>query len=360
MWKFDIIDDFDKGTDFCHEQFDRSPQTHVFAHPALLDAWIKTYLPIRNLSPLFIKAENERGVMASLPLVLWTKNWKNAFEKSIVPIGYSDFDYHNPLFSEMIAEEELDEFWKELHLFLSNFKNSDSFTIDGITDSFTSSTLDWQQGEICPLLILDDLKDEQDLMAFFKSSLRGDIRRQMRRVEENIGQIELKEYKSFEEIPEDTFRNFMFNHSLRWPNAYKAPRFHENLLKSGLEKGCVHFSVLKAGDPELAWHLGFVDNGVFYYYMPAGNQEYMKYSPVKLHLFFLVRRGVEGKLQIFDHLRGEENYKQGWSNDHQYVNSFTIKSSSINSRIKHNMLKLKSRFTPPHLGNTLYVNTLCA
>ena len=42
------------------------------------------------------------------------KNWKQVFMKSIVSVGYSDYDYHDPLFSKMISDDEKEAFWVDL------------------------------------------------------------------------------------------------------------------------------------------------------------------------------------------------------------------------------------------------------
>lgn len=355
MWKFNIISDFEEGIKTCGEMFQKSENPHVFSHPALLRAWYETYKTIRALRPVFITGSDDNGNQMSLPMVLWRRNWKNAFIRALVPIGYSDFDYHDPLFIKPLTDKE--EFWNELISFLSQKVDYDNITIDGITDVMALDKSGWAKGEICPMLTLEDLGSQEDLLKFFKTSMRGDIRRQIRRISE-IGKISLKEYERFEDIPESTFTTFMHHHSLRWPNAYKAPEFHANLLRYGLKEGCTHFSVLRTGDIEIAWHLGFEHGGRYYYYMPAGHQEYLKFSPAKIHLFFLVTRAIENGLTVFDHLRGEENYKDGWSNSSQYVNTFSRQSESMQSQMRFNLLKLKGILYPPKKINTLYINHL--
>lgn len=329
MWNFEII-----------ERIPESAQSeHVFFHPSIIDGWLDTYYPLQKLMPIYIKASNE-VTDAYLPLVLWTKNWKNAFMRTIVAIGYSDFDYHDPIIvGEKPDKPAIRLFWRELIAFLESKYRFDSLSIDGITDSMAIGE-GWEQGEICPQLDLKDINDEDALMKFFKTSLRGDLRRQMRRLEE-IGPLQFKEYCSWEEIPTETFNQFMRQHSLRWPNAYKAPRLHENILRYGLKAGIVHFSTLSVGDTEIAWHLGFTYNNHFYYYMPAGNQEFFKFSPTKIHLLFLVRRAIEQGYDVFDHLRGEENYKSGWSNSYKYVNTLTRTNHSIRAKITDSFLKVK-------------------
>lgn len=334
IWRFEITDRLPE----------KAAGSHVFHHPALIEAWMATYTPLRNLEPLFVLAKSETAE-ACMPLVLWRRNWKNAFVKAIVPVGFSDFDYHDPIFSGSADENERAAFWTELESFLRGNVGFDELVIDGITDSWACGDT-FTQGEICPRLDLAGIKTDDDLMAFFKTSLRGDLRRQMRRLNE-IGELTFREYGSFDEIPEKTFGEFMRQHSARWPNAYKAPHFHENLLKYGLSAGVTHFSTLSVGDTEIAWHLGFSHQGVYYYYMPAGNSGFFKFSPTKVHLYHLVRRAAEQGYDVFDHLRGEENYKSGWSNGFRHVNTMKAANDSVTSKFKGKLLNFRALLTPP-------------
>jgi CelD/BcsL family acetyltransferase involved in cellulose biosynthesis len=343
-WKYQIIEGYEflqdaQLIDTWQKLVDYGECSHVFFTLPLVKAWLETYRPIRRIRPVIILAESENN-KALLPLVIWRRNWKNAFIRVIVPIGYSDYDYHDPICKFKPSVESLNAFWKGLIDLLKARFNYDCIQLGGITDEAITTDINWRQEEICPLLHLDNIPDEPALMKSLKTSLRGDIRRQIRRLEE-LGELHFHEYTSWGEIPSVTFTEFMRQHVLRWPNAYKAPHFHENLLKEGLSSGLVHFSVLLVGDVEIAWHLGFSYRNRFYYYMPAGNQDYFKFSPTKIHLYFLVRRAVERGYAVFDHLRGEENYKSGWSNDAQYVNSCSFQNHDLLSSLKLNALKLK-------------------
>lgn len=315
---------------------------HVFLQPDLLKIWLDTYKPLRKQNPIFIKgvsANNE----AFIPLVVWKRNWKNAFLNTLVAAGNSDYDYHNPVFLNLPNRNEIDSFWTGLLNYLtSNFK-FDTLRINGITDEFVSQKLTWATEEICPALDLSNLHSENDLFAFLKTSLRGDIRRQIRRLNE-IGELSFVRYTNRKDITSSTFTDFLNQHSKRWPNSYKAPYFHENLLKKGLETGLVDFSVLKCGDKEIAWHLGFKYDKKYYYYMPAGNVDFAQFSPVKVHLFFLIKDAIEQGFDLFDHLRGDENYKAGWSNTSQNVHIFNWDSPKFTSRLKRSLLKLRHRF----------------
>ena len=112
---------------------DRSSNAHVFYHPALVRAWVETYMPIRNLTPIFLRLRDEEGNEGLFPLVLWQKNWKNVFMRSIVPIGYSDFDYHDPIF--LYPPKDLQSFWRQLLSFLKQHYRFDEICLDGITEA---------------------------------------------------------------------------------------------------------------------------------------------------------------------------------------------------------------------------------
>ena len=178
-------------------------------------------------------------------------------------------------------------------------------------------------------------------MAFFGTKLRGDIRRQIRRLGE-MGTLRFVEYASVKDIPENLFEQFMEAHRQKWPNAYKAPHFHERLVAACGVDGPIHFSVMMLDETPIAWHLGFEYQGVYYYYMPAGNPEYLKQSPVKIHLYHLILRAIEKGYTLYDHLRGDETYKSGWSDGFKYVNDLAVISSSVSSKIKHGILNLKA------------------
>lgn len=338
-WNFELIPELDE--DFIRNAED----SHVFFQPSLIKIWLDTYIVLRHLTPLYIKATNNKNE-AFFPMVKWRKNWKNAFLTTIVPIGYSDFDYHNPVFKNKPTSKEIESFWRELRRYLSTSFSYDSIIIDGITEPFLDQGLRWRRDDICPFLDLTGITSEEKLMAFFGTSLRGDIRRQIRRLNE-IGKLEYHEFNSWEEIPKSTFTNFLFQHAQRWPLAYKAPGFHRNLLRDGIKSGIVHFSSLSVGEKEIAWHLGFRYEKTYFYYMPTGNCDFSKYSPTKIHLFYLVRHAIENGYIVFDHLRGEETYKSGWSNGKQYVHSIKLNNSGISTTLKNNVLKMRTLITPP-------------
>ena len=345
MWDFNIIQNWESV--WKEEHLNKwnnllkvSPTSHVFYHPLLVQIWIDTYMPLRDIAPIFIWGKSSKGNKVFLPMVLWKKNWKNAFIRTIIPVGYSDYDYHDPLFLERPTDKELSSFWKELIAKLKTF-NADEISLTGFRDGCYVKDNHWIQDEICPSLDLVKISSEEDLMSFFSTKLRGDIRRQIRRLEE-MGSLKFVEYRSVHEIPTGLFEQFMDAHCKKWPKAYKAPKFHNLLVESCSTNGPIHFSAMLLNDEAIAWHLGFEWQGIYYYYMPAGNPKYLKQSPVKIHLYNLIIRAINKGYKLYDHLRGDETYKTGWSDGFQYVNNRCLKNRCISSRIKHCLIKLRT------------------
>jgi len=312
--------------------YENAVDKHIFFHPTLCQVWIETYKAQRNLSPLFCIAHlGETTVF--LPLVLWKKNWKNAYQQIIIPIGYSDFDYHDPL---VIGSKKYspDKFFQELTGELSQKFRFDKIELNGLRNPVNQ--WGWsKENDISPYCRLDGFKNQAEFLNSLKTALRGDLNRQKRRLSE-LATLTLYSYtpdklaEAMEVLP-----RFLQLHRQRWPNAYKAPGFHKNLIKKGLAAGVVDFTELRVGDTVVSWHLGFSDKGRYYYYMPVIHPDYASYSPGKVHLLYLVGQSIEKGMTVFDHLRGDENYKTGWTNHTQTLYHFTLKSTKMSSSVRN-------------------------
>jgi CelD/BcsL family acetyltransferase involved in cellulose biosynthesis len=353
-WRFDWITSWDHvwRADFVspwHRWILESPTSHVFFHPALVRAWVDTYLPLRRMEPRVLVA-TQNGCTVFLPMVLWRKNWKNAFQRVLIPVGYSDYDYHDPIIVGRSDSEVWREFWDA---FLQEVcktwgKECDAVQLPGVHEAVARSDRFVDQGELCPRRDLGGFKDGEAFLASLRPSLRGDIRRQERRMLE-LGEITHIVF-SADEVAEavDSLGEFLKVHAARWPAAYKAPGFHHNLIRHGLPAGVVHFSLLKVGRDIVAWRLDFVDQRCFYAYMPAYRPEYMNLSPGSILQYYCIREAIQRRLKVFDHLRGEESYKAGWADSadrlcvlHPTMNSLgSVLRNASADRIKPALIKL--------------------
>jgi CelD/BcsL family acetyltransferase involved in cellulose biosynthesis len=343
-WSFEWITDWDEiWSDGFLEQWntwiDQSWSSHVFFSPDLVKAWVDTYLPLWNLTPLFCIARHG-GLTIFLPLLLWKRNWKNAFLRLIIPAGYSDFDYHDPIIAGKREALEKDSFWsslsKEFELLDLGY---DAINIPGIRAEFAGIGTNWHEDEICPYCDIAGFTNPEDFLSTLKKSLRSDLQRQVRRLQEQ-GELTYHVYS-----PDDLAESlailpaFLMFHAKRFPNSYKAPHFHENLLRCGLKKGVVHFSELRLDGTAISWHLGFVDRTRFYYYLPAVNPTFSKFSPGKVHLLRCVEEAIRLSLSVYDHLRGEESYKSGWTKSLEKLSNFVRKKNTISGNVKFFMIE---------------------
>lgn len=337
-WEDIYSDTFKKEWLDCYNHANNS---HVFFHPSLCLAWIDTYKKLRHLEPAFCLAKM-KDVKILFPLILWKQNWKNACRKIIIPVGYSDFDYHDPLVCGPAENYNPESFFISLIELLDRELSFDLILLNGIRTKMRSKYLS-KESEIAPYCELESYTDSMQLLKYFKPSLRGDIRRQMRRIAE-LGEMRLEVITDCE-IALNILPEFLSNHTKRWPNSYKAPHLHENIIKQGLEVGVVHFSILRCNDVSISWHMGFVSGERFYYYMPVIAPEFEAYSPGKIHLFKLTELSLISRLKVFDHLRGEENYKAGWTNNFSQLYKIKVIKKSPLSITKEVFCSIKNSLT---------------
>jgi CelD/BcsL family acetyltransferase involved in cellulose biosynthesis len=340
-WKFHWLTNWDeiweKGfVDKWKEWLDCSPTAHVFFHPALVRAWVETYQPIRALTPYFMLASSGAHSIF-LPLVLWKRNWKNGFQRLLIPAGYSEFDYHDPILTGPADSFDWLSFWGafERQIVRRPPVRFDRAQLDGIRRIFSGRGTSWNEADMCPFADVSIFKGSEEYLSSLKASLRGDLRRQSRRMAE-VGQTEFVVFSHDQrEMALNEIGPFLTAHTKRWPHAYKTPRLHANIVESALPAGLLHFSALKIGGKTAAWHLGFVYQDRFYYYLPAQEEAHEKLSPGKVLLLKCVEDAIARGLKIFDHLRGEENYKAGWTDKKELLCTYRSNSQWPFSRMRN-------------------------
>ena len=346
-WKFTWFTNWDKimSDDFMsrwQQWIDNADDPHVFYHPVMGKIWIETYLPLRKIQPLFCLAEQE-DMKIFMPLVMWRRNWKNAFLKHIIPLGYSDYDYNDSLVIGGPGWKDIDQFWEKLIADLKK-KNPDKIEITGIRGGRVSGLHNWVKDVICPYIRIDGYLDANDYVDknFSKNSI-SELKRRKRRLLE-LGNYNFTTY-AHTTICEAVLElsDFLETHNQRWPNAYKPPGYHRRLLQVGLKSGLVHFSVLKLSGVSISWRLGFIFRHRFYSYMPAFKTEYRKYGIGKLHLLYCIEQAMKNNCDIFDQLRGQEEYKNDFQSGYTTLIKYNIDFSSMKSNLKTTAVRLKKK-----------------
>lgn len=346
-WTFKIINDWGTIWSDKHQKqwllhMESGFNSHVFFHHALVKAWTDTYLPLRNISPLFVWAEHKNGNRVFLPLILWKKNWKGAFLNSIVPAGYSDFDYHDPIFSNSPNHEELSSFWENLPLYLNRYSNYDEIIIDGVHQGYMPNGWEIISEEHCPFINISNFQSIDDYLKTRSKKMRYNLRRQ-EKIASEMAQLSFTTFSNktvnlaLRDLP-----LLLDYHKDRWPNAYKAPLFHENLIKEGLKSNILHFTRLDFNESPGSWRIGFYFRGIYYSYMPTINPQHMEYGLGKLHLLHCVNYAINQHGNTYDQLRGSELYKSEWTQDEESISSIRLSRSSFVSKIKMKIIYFKS------------------
>lgn len=300
----------------------RSSSRHVFFTPALIRAWISTHQEISIVEPRFLLAQSEAGATVFLPLVITRRNWKNAGLRVMHSVGLVEYDYHDPL----STDNDLcwGDFWPDLQReVISRWgKSFDVFRLGGIRSACLPEKHVATPVDTAPYISLARFSSTDEFLVSLSQSLRGDIRRNLRRLEQ-LGDVKLRVYAPEEiDLAQKALVSLLNHHRSRWPDSYKAPHFHENLLREALPAGVLHFSELTVGGQPVSWHLGFCLDNRFYWYMPVYHPEYQIYSPGKVHLFLCIGDAICQGLQIFDLLRGDEGYKKQWTNISEDIYDF--------------------------------------
>jgi CelD/BcsL family acetyltransferase involved in cellulose biosynthesis len=193
-------------------------------------------------------------------------------------------------------------------------------------------------------------------------SLSWNLREQIRRKNKSLsklGKIEYVVAKKDSEV-HDFFNHFV---SLCKDRAFVRKRysifldkniisFYKTLAEKIVRKGWLHLSALFVNKVLVSIHLGFTFNKRFYWYVPVYNEQFRKFAPGVVHLNFLIQQSFEQKQNIFDFLRGEEQYKYRWAQDQDLSYSFLIGEKTLKGRITMFILRFQERIARsrfPHL-----------
>ena len=337
--KFEWITDWetiwsDKFQKQWFKWMDTSDSPNIFFHPKMLKAWVSTYINLRDIQPLFCIAVKEEG-MVFLPLVLWKKNWKNAFENVIIPAGYSDFDYHDPI---LIGNLDLNIFWDLLLKEIDEKFSFDCFITDDIIQTINSPIINIFKEQECPFIELNKFDTFDDYLMSLSKSTRKEYRKSKNSLEK-LGLLEYQVYGKTEAL--HTLDEMLLQHSKRYPNAYKAVDFHKNLINTLSDSNLIHFSIISLNKKVISWRIGFIYKKIYYSYMPVFDNHFSKYSVSKLHILFVVENLFDENYLIYDLMRGAKNYKKSFSTNSKSVQSYEFINFKLSSQIKRKLIDLK-------------------
>lgn len=315
---------------------DKSADAHVFFEPSVVRAWVETYERLKHIEPRFLIARSDNHCMIFLPLVQVKENWKGAWQTSLLPVGYSEFDYHDPIVVGHQDPSLIKSFWKTLfaEITLRWGRAFDVVAINGLHFHCDSCTTKFIKSDDAPFISLKGINSIEEYLNSLSQSLRGDIKRQQRRLE-RLGEVKLRVFSKDEtEDALNILPEILSAHSRRWPRSFKAPEFHANLIKYCLPSGILHISELLFNNSPISWHIGFLHKQRYYWYLPVYKSEYQNYSPGKIHLSIAICEAIKKGTDFFDFLKGIEGYKLQWAKGIAPLFEISQRSRSISATLK--------------------------
>ncbi len=343
-WKFEWITDWDTIYSDSFQQLwldfaEQADEAHVFFHPALGMAWLDAYRPIRHLEPWFCIA-TLGDMRIFFPLVLWHRNWKNAFQRLLVPVGFSDFDYHDPLV--LGSRQHVDErsFYNALLVEIRGSIRYDTLKFNGTAHAM-GSIFEVAGTSKCPYIDINRYECYESYVQSLSKNTQRNITKSENRTKNDLEGLTIIDISNNDiGINIEELSNMLRHHCLQWPLFYKAENFHEMLIRNSHKAGILEFQLMKAHEEVMAWLVMFKYKDVKYLYMTAIGNAYRMYSPGAINLLHAVRTAFDQQISKVDFLRGEEAYKFNYAKEYKTIHNYSHSASQPGSLFRNKLVRI--------------------
>jgi CelD/BcsL family acetyltransferase involved in cellulose biosynthesis len=326
--KIIIYTEFNKNLENIWSDFEKNALMTAFQCYSWLSHWYDTVgNPIHNILPQIVIVKNGEEVMAIFPLGLRVVygikmlEWLGGIHADyMAPIVGSDWD---------IAEEEFKVLWSNIRTKISphdavNFErqpNKIESIINPILKLHNAQSSD----------ISSNISLNGNWHDYYKNQInkkiRADSRRNMRRLSEigevcfNIGDSEAIEKLIISKMVIQKRQRYTDTGARDLLSVREHREFYEKLPSISKTNGFdLHCSSLTVGDTIIACHVGIIHRDRFLYLMPSHDANgWLRYSPGRLLLEYLIEWSFSTNLKYFDFTIGGENYKKIWCNDDEFI-----------------------------------------
>jgi CelD/BcsL family acetyltransferase involved in cellulose biosynthesis len=198
-------------------------------------------------------------------------------------------------------------------------------------------------GEIgvgCPFIPLPSTYAE------FAQSLSGGVRREygrkLRALEKREGSFTLTAYQG-DAMPPEAFEEFLRLHRLSWQgrggthalHSEKVVEFHRSLLERMRPTQTPIIMTLSTNGQGVSVLYGYVQDGVFYDYLPGHDPAFQQYSPGIQMVLQAAEYCIEQGWTELDLMRGEESYKFNFTHHVRHLhNHFVARKPSTLRRAR--------------------------
>lgn len=287
-----------------------------FFHPGVVMAWVESMGGLDRVQPFFLLASSDSGGRAFLPLARLKTGWKQGCIRRLRPAGDRFFDYHDP----SLSGTKEDGFWPELLDNIRQFEGDwyDELDLPRIRGTHLRDDPNWRLADKAPFVKLDTYADFDAYLQSRPKSLRGDARRQIRRLSET-GEVAFRVHdrESLSDVL-DWIPDLEREREAKYPGARLPSGYLARLAGSMAPDGPVHCSSITLDGKSISWHIGFCWRGVMYWYVPIYDSAFSAWSPGKIHLYYAIEDAFRTGVHTFDFLRGQETYKAGWTDSEEF------------------------------------------
>jgi CelD/BcsL family acetyltransferase involved in cellulose biosynthesis len=195
-----------------------------------------------------------------------------------------------------------------------------------------------RKGAICPYLTIPE--SISLLMNGLSAKFRKNLRRSLKRLEQDYGRVELKEYTELGSLDE-TMQVFFDLHQKRWIGKGRAGNFagRENreirLSEARLlaEKNWLALYFLTVNDKPIAAQHCLRYNQKMHYVLGGFDPAFSSYSVGNLIIMKVLERCIENKIKEYDFMKGAESYKFSWSKEYRRNLDTRFVSNKLASRL---------------------------
>lgn len=172
-------------------------------------------------------------------------------------------------------------------------------------------------GVHCPTI--DTSGKYDDYVKTLKKKMLGDIRRREKRLKET-GEVVIQRFSGETELSY-MIEELIKLHRKRW-NLTNTPskfnnevhvKYYHNLIEALYREDILELYYIKHEEKYIAFFLGSSFNNEMLFHTPCFDPEYIKFSPSKILLLYVVKECFESNINKFNFLAGAEEYKWEWT-----------------------------------------------
>jgi len=317
----------------------------VFQDIGWLKRWWEYNCENNKVTPYIVEVRKSNNTIGIIPFYIIYKHFKNTTFRLLKPFGSYESDYLVPLISKKYSAEKILKIgFKKMQ---DDKGNWDCIMWNDVPEnSFFESILagnllkgnrliQREKGFVCPFVTIG--QDFNKIKQGMNQQFVGQILSKQRRLGKK-GELKFCKVANKQEIEYVMNKLFEF-HIERWMGTNTPSRFQSrkekehylHLAQTLFENNLLHLTYLMHNNEIVSVHFGMSDKERLYFYIPAFNINFKRYSVGSILLYRLILLAFEEKLKTFEFLRGDEAYKYSFGAVEKYNSNYLIFNYSLRS-----------------------------